>query len=430
LLFFLYRVIGTVFLFLLFLFIPPVSLVRPGLGRSLRQRIGNFRADISPRENGPATIWIHAASVGEVQAVRVLINELLSGNEEYRFVLTTMTEYGRMVAEKQLPEDVLCLLAPLDVSPVVRRFLKRIRPDIYIGMETELWPVLLSELERADVTKVLLNGRMSKRSFKRYRLAHGLMDRLINGFAALSVIRQEDKERFASFGVPEDRIQVTGNIKYDFPREDADIVRDQYRKMLGLGEEKLFICGSTGRGEEKILAGVFQELQEQSGNTPVWLIAPRHLERLSEIKRLLVERGVRYDLFTELRDKKQQRTNPVILVDCMGELARIYSAGDFIFCGGSLVDRGGHNVMEAVRWGRPVYYGPSMHDFSDAAEILKKSGAGFQVRGGAELAGIILHHMLDTAAYRLACKNAAEVTALQQGSARRQAEMVKKLLVH
>lgn len=426
----LYRFLGSVFFFLLFLFIPLVSLLRPGSGRRLNQRIGNFATAVIARENNCATIWIHAASVGEVQAARVLINELLAGSKKFRFVVTTMTRYGLMVAEKQLPCDVWCLLAPLDISSVVRRFIKRIGPDLYIGIETELWPVLLSELELAGVKKVLVNGRMSERSFRRYRLIRRLMNRLVTGFSAIAVIRQEDKERFAYFGFPMDRIEVTGNIKYDFPAVDVDLVRDRYRSILGLGEEKLFICGSTRSGEEKILADVFKEIDGQSDGTVVWLIALRHLERLSEVKQLLTELDMHYDLFTELKGTKQKRTHSVILLDCMGELAGVYSAGDFNFCGGSLVDHGGHNVMEAVRWGRPVYYGPNMHDFTDAAEILENSGAGFRAEDGDELAGIIVQHMNDAAAYRRACTNAAEVTELQRGSARKQTEMVRKLLVH
>ncbi len=427
---FLYRVFGTVSLLLLYLFIPLIALVRPGLGRSLNQRIGKFTTEVAAKENESASIWIHAASVGEVQAARVLISELLAGREKYRFVLTTMTEYGQKVAEQQMPENVLCFLAPLDVPFTVRRFLEKVKPDIYIGLETELWPVLLTELERAGVTKILLNGRMSPRSFKRYSKAPGMMNRLLSGFSAISVIRQEDMNRFASFGISADRIQVNGNIKYDFSLEDGELVRDQYRTMLGLGDEKLFVCGSTRTGEEKILASVFQELQKNHGKHVVWLIAPRHMERLPEIKQLLNELNMPCDLFTELKGKKHERTHSVILVDCMGELARIYSAGDYNFCGGSLVESGGHNVMEAVRWGRPVYFGPSMQDFSDAVEILENSGAGFQVKDGAELAGTILHHMHETAEYHESCEKAAEVTALQQGSARRQSEIVRRFLVH
>ncbi|MDH3329047.1 MAG: hypothetical protein OEM01_07410, partial [Desulfobulbaceae bacterium] len=343
--------------------IPLISLVRPGAGRSLRERMGSVRP-VSGKK-GSATLWIHAASVGEVQAAGVLINELLSGDDKYNIVLTTMTGYGLKVAKAQLPGNVSCFLVPFDVPYAVRRFLGTIRPDIYIGLETELWPVLLTEIRHAGVPGVLLNGRMSQRSFKRYRLVHALLTRLLSGFSTISVISNLDKERFAFFGIPEDRILVTGNIKYDFTAEDRDIERKKYRILLGLKEEKLFICGSTRSGEEKILAEVFRQLQEQSGRGMVWLVAPRHLERLAEVKRLLEGYGLSYDLFTELKDKRKERENSIILVDSMGELARIYSAGDYIFCGGSFVDEGGHNVMEAARWGLPVYYGPSMYDFMD-----------------------------------------------------------------
>lgn len=425
-LYWVYRVFGTAFFFLLFLIIPLISLVRPGAARSLRGRMGSVQP-VSGKKG--ATLWIHAASVGEVQAAGVLINELLSGGDEYNIVLTTMTEFGLKVSEAQLSGNVSCFLVPLDVPYAVRRFLGTIRPDMYIGLETELWPALLTEIRLAGVPGVLINGRMSQRSFKRYRLVQGLLKKLLSGFSAISVIRNIDKERFAFFGIPEDRILVTGNIKYDFTPEDQDVVRKKYRALLGLKDEKLFICGSTRSGEEKILVEVFRQLREQSGRELVWLVAPRHLERLAEVKRLLDGYGLSYDLFTELKDKRKERESSVVLVDSMGELARIYSAGDYIFCGGSLVDKGGHNVMEAARWGMPVYYGPSMYDFMDAAELLENGGAGFRVADGDELVRIIVRHMDDEPEYKQAGNNALEVMKLQQGSARRQADIVRKLLL-
>jgi len=371
---------------------------------------------------------MHAASVGEVQAAGILINELLSGGENCNIVLTVMTEYGRQVARDLLPVGVSCYPAPLDLPQAVRRFLDRVHPAVYVGFETELWPVLLTEIRLSGIPAVLLNGRMSERSFRNYRVVRGFMGRLLETFTAISVIREEDKERFAFFGVPEDRIQVSGNIKYDFALADPEVERKKYRALLGLQEEKLFICGSTRSGEERVLADVFRQLQEKSGEEVVWLIAPRHLERLEEVQRILSGCGFSYDLFTDLKNRRKNRENSVVLVDMMGELARIYSAGDYIFSGGSFADKGGHNVMEAARWGKPVYYGPNMNDFMDAAQLLESFGAGFMVKDGNELVRVILHHIRHPAEYELAGNRALEIAEVQHGAAGRQADMVKKLL--
>lgn len=421
-----YRVFGTAAFFLLKITLSFVNIVRPEIARSLRQRMGGVQFPVGKKG---ANLWIHAASVGEVQAAGVLINELHAEDNEYNIVLTTMTSYGLQVAKAQLPEDVSCYLAPLDVPLIVRRFIKGIRPDIYIGLETELWPALLTEIRQACIPGALLNGRMSERSFSRYQLARDFLSKLLGVFSMIAVIREDDKKRFAHFGIPADRIQVTGNIKYDFTPENYEAFRGKYRALLGLSSEKLFISGSTRGGEETVLADVFQQLRQKSSEDLVWLVAPRHLERLEEVGRILDEKGFSYDLYSELK-KGGNRKHPVILVDSMGELARIYSAGDYIFCGGSLVDKGGHNVMEVVRWGKPVYYGSSMRDFLDAAELLENAGAGFKVNSGDELVHVISGHIKNEAAYLQAGKNALEVMQLQHGAARRQADIVKKLLMN
>lgn len=421
-----YRVIGTALYFLLLPALPVVLLFRPEAGRKLRMRLGGIRPEFEVK--GRKTLWIHAASVGEVQAASVLITELQAGKRQYNILLTTMTGSGMQVAKTMLAARAHCILAPLDVAPAVRSYLGKVQPDIYIGLETELWPALLTELRREGVPGILLNGRMSNRSFARYRLLRGFMRELLSVFAAVAVIRKSDRERFAFFGIPEEHIRITGNLKYDFPEKDPAAVRKKYRTLLGLDGEKLFLCGSTRTGEEGILAGVFQQLRRQSGHDVVWLVAPRHLERLPGIGKMLSDLDLPFNLFTDLRDGSRKREHPVILLDTVGDLAEMYSAGDYIFCGGSLVDKGGHNVMEAARWGRPVYYGPHMHDFRDAAELLEKSGAGFRVSDAGELLGILLQHVRDEKAYSRAGRNALHVVRQQQGSARRQADMVHALL--
>ncbi len=425
-LYWIYGVLGTIFFPLLIPLFALAALIRPGSGHGLGQRLGNIKHVCADHGHHPVTLWIHAASVGEVQAAHALIVELTTRAANILFVVTTMTEQGRRVAKKQLPAEVSCFLAPLDVPFIVRRALERIRPDMYICLETELWPAMLNEVRRAGVKMVLLNGRMSERTYRRYRLLRGFMAHLLGGFSKLAVIRQADGRRFAGLGVDASRILVAGNIKYDLARNQPEAARERYRSLLGLTDETVFLCGSTGPGEEQILAGVYRELQERSGRKIVWIVAPRHLERLPEVKQLLAGLGLGYDLYTKLETRG--RRHDVVLVDCMGELAGLYSAGDYNFCGGSLINDGGHNIMEAARWGKPVYYGPYMSDFLDALDLLEPAGAGFRVRDGRHLAAVILGHMQDRRGYEAAGAAAAGVTAGQQGAAGRQADLVLELL--
>ena len=167
-------------------------------------------------------------------------------------------------------------------------------------------------------------------------------------------------------------------------------------------------------------------LEEKSDKGVLWVIAPRHLKRLGEVQQILASSGLEYDLYSNL--KSTGRSQSIVLVDTMGELGKIYSAGDFNFVGGSLVGKRGHNLMEAARWGRPVYFGPSIDDFRDAAEILENGGGAFRVADGDELAAILIAHLRDKKVYEQACANAAHAVSLQRGAAGRQAEMLMKLV--
>ena len=423
----LYQVAGTVVFFLFYPIILLYIVLQPRDGLGLRQRLGgNTLACRIKKNDGAPRIWIHAASVGEVAAAGVLIRNLTASGTQLDVVLTTMTVQGLEVARQLLPSDSCVFLAPLDVPWIVRRVLDLVRPDVYVCLETELWPAMLGELRKAGTAVVLLNGRMTDRSFRRYRLARGLMRPLLQGFASVAVIRDEDGTRFTGLGVDPGRIQVTGNIKYDFSPADVPATRLRYRKRIGVEHEAVFLCGSTRSGEERLLAGVYQELAARAGGGLVWVIAPRHLRRLPEVRELLTGLGLEFDLYSELAQR--QRQQGIILVDCLGELARLYSAGDYNFVGGSLVAKGGHNLMEAARWGRPVYFGPYIDDFIDAAHILEDAGAGFRVADAGHLAEQIGQHMTDETAYRNACNGAASAVVSQQGAAARQAAMITRLL--
>ena len=423
-----YRAVGTG---LFCLGYPPLlafSRLLPGPGGKILQRTGrNLPARTESRSN-PPRIWFHAASVGEVAGVEKLISALAANGDKYEYILTTMTVHGLEVAVGMLGPEVSCYLAPLDVLPVVRRYIRRIQPDIYVCLETELWPVLLGALHEAGVKSVLLNGRMTGRSYQRYLLVRELMSRTLAVFASIAVIGEPDRERFAGLGAADGRIEVTGNSKYDYPPQDIETVRSYYRTLLAVEDRTVIISGSTRRGEEEVLAEVYRDLSACLAGRVLWIVAPRHLDRLAEIERLLHKRGLEFDRYTELKKTHRPRVRDIVLVDCLGELALLYSAGDHLFVGGSLAAKGGHNIMEAARWGRPVYYGPNIEDYSDAAEILEREGGGFRVADGRDLTERILFLLRNQDACRQACSGALRAAALQRGAGSRQVKIVKELL--
>jgi len=420
----LYRVLGTGLYLLLLLFSPLIRCWGGRYGYGLEQRFGWYPDIAGNKTAGCRTVWIHASSVGEAQAAIILITELLKTGSELQIILTSATEQGNRLARSRLPVSVFCLMAPFDAPPVVRRALRTLRPDVYICLETELWPVLLTEVREAGIPMLLLNGRLSERSYGRYRRIRPFMRSLLQGFQAIAVISAVDGQRFSGLGFPESRIQVCGNLKYDMPAAHPEAIRALCRQRLGIAHQAVFICGSTREGEEELLLPVFRRL---AASFPlVWVVVPRHLERLPAIETFFRCSGLAYDRYSDLAVKA--RCAEVVLVDTMGDLADLYAGGDFIYCGGSLVNRGGQNIMEAARWGRTVYFGPYMNNFRDAAELLTAAGGGFKVADASELATLLLHHHAHPEEYQRACTKAAAMVAEQRGAVERQAGIVNRLL--
>ncbi len=421
-----YGLISAFVFIALFPLLLPIALLKPKYRYRLAERFGHYNKLFRQDSRQRLTVWIHASSVGEVQAARALIDELGRQNFPARFVVSVMTEQGYRVARHHFTDKITVLLAPLDVGFIVQRSLRQIKPDIYICLETELWPAMLLACRSAGVTMALLNGRLSERSLRSYRRFLWLMRPVVRSFSEIGVITQRDKERFQHLGVDSKRLQVTGNSKYDLVPAGDEAVREHYLRFFRLAKEKkVFICGSTRSGEEKLLLATYQYLRDQEPENFLLIIAPRHLERLPIVEKLLKEKRLKFDRFSAV--KERGRRQDIVLVDTMGELSQLYSIGDYIFCGGSLVERGGHNVMEAAIWGKPVYYGPYMKDFRDATELLEAGGAGFPVKSEKELAEKILYHIHTPAEYIRACQNARTVTMDQHGAAKRQADIILKL---
>jgi 3-deoxy-D-manno-octulosonic-acid transferase len=388
---------------------------REGLG----ERFGLYPA--LPKDRGKARIWLHAASVGEVQAARALIAELRDLLPRVEFVVTTMTLHGRKVAERQLA-PIPCRLAPLDVPGIVGRVVKKFDPDVYVCLETELWPLLLRETALRGVRVVQLNGRLSAKAASGYQRWRWFFRRVLACFTAMAVISEADRERYLALGADPSRLQVLGNVKYDLRLpEKPERVREGFTRTLAVdAATRVLVLGSTHGGEEEMLLPLLRMLTEAR-----WLVvvAPRHLERLDALQGMLTEQGVAFDRFSGLRQGDRRR-QPVVILDSLGELASLYSIADYVFCGGSLVPRHGHNLMEAAIWDKVVFHGPSMDDFHDAAQVLEAAGGGFVVGSGDELGERILHFERHPELYRLACQRAGEAARAQLGAARRQAALV------
>jgi len=424
LLYTLYQLFGWLF----FIAVFPFACVFLGLSgkhrQGLRQRFGRVE-DVQLDEDKPVRIWLHASSVGEIQVAKALIPEIKRQLPEASIVVSTGNRHGMAVAAQLLPEDVPCFFAPLDLIGIVNRTLETIRPTIYVCLETELWPNMIRQAQQHGAKLFLLNGRLSEKSFAGYRKIKGFMSDLLSCFTKISVIQGGDAKRFRALGADPASIRILGNAKYDQSTTQADPhPAERYRRMLDIHRQQpVLVTGSTHTGEEAMLIEVFRALQQRLPDL-VWVVAPRHLRRLTEIEKLFAEQGIATMRLRQVQE--QGRGTEVVLVDTMGELAGLYSMATYVFCGGSLVERGGHNVLEAAAWGTPVFYGPHMADFSDAKALLEAEGAGFCVKTPRELASRLLYFVERPEEYAVAGRSALKVAGRQQGSAQKQIALIKE----
>ena len=425
-LYFIYQIlIGLLFYIsfpLLFLLVLTTGKHRQGLS----ERLGLYR-QIRRQDRREVRVWLHAASVGEVQAARAIIHVLRKRLPQARFILTTMTTHGKRVAAEQLASDVLCILAPLDVPLIVDHVLTVIDPDIYICLETELWPLLLHKAAAHGVKLVLVNGRMSEKSCRNYRKIRYLIAGVLQKFSRIAVISEADRERYLAVGAGEACLSVEGNVKYDLSLPvDAEGLKERYRSMLDLPDGlDVLVSGSTHTGEEELLVPLYVHLHQEK--ELLWIIAPRHLERLPAIMELLQTHQLGFHRLSELQ-KGIRRQEFVIILDSLGELADIYAVATYVFCGGSLVAKGGHNMMEAAIWDKPVLYGPSIDDFRDAAELLESARAGFRVDNVQALEEMIRTFRNTPAEYISAGLRAGDIARRQLGTAERQAAIIMQCL--
>jgi 3-deoxy-D-manno-octulosonic-acid transferase len=424
LLYTLYQLFG----WLLFIVVFPFACVYLGVSgkhrQGLRQRFGHVE-DVQLDEDKPVRIWMHASSVGEIQVAKALIPEIKRQLPEASVVVSTGHRQGLAVASQLLPDDVPCFFAPLDLIGIVNRTLETIRPTIYVCLETELWPNMIRQAQQHGAKLFLLNGRLSENSFAGYRKIKGFMQDLLSCFTKISVIQGCDAKRFRALGADPANIRILGNAKYDQSNTQTDPnLAERYRQMLNIHRQQpVLVTGSTHTGEEEMLIEVFRSLQQRLPDL-VWVIAPRHLRRLTEIETLLESQGIAAMRLRQIQE--QGRSADVVLVDTMGELAGIYSVATYAFCGGSLVERGGHNVLEAAAWGAPVFYGPHMADFSDAKSLLEAEGAGFCVKTPQELSRLILYFIEKPEEYAVAGRGALKVACRQQGSIQKQIALIKE----
>jgi 3-deoxy-D-manno-octulosonic-acid transferase len=371
-------------------------------------------------------VWIHAVSVGEVTAAITLVKEIKQKFPEAPIVLSTSTATGNHTAKQYLHLIDHLIFFPYDYPFIVRRFIGRIRARVFIVLETELWPNFLRELGRQGIPAVMVSGRISPRSFRNYRAFRFLFKNVLKDITCFCMQSSADAERIIALGADRGRVQVTGNIKFDLPIPDLSGARqDELYQSLNLQQgQKLFIAGSTHPGEEEIVLEVFQKLHKDLPDL-VLLIAPRHPERFNEVESLIRARGMCFCRKTALTSLAGAELVEVILLDTIGELAKLYSLGTVIFIGGSLVPVGGHNVLEPAIYKRPVLFGPYMDNFSAIAKILIEHNGAIPVRDGADLGAQAARLLGDAQLLETLGENAFQAVAENAGALKKSMDVIR-----
>lgn len=367
----------TLYSFLLFLsmfvFIP-VYIVKLKLFKreklNLKQRLG-FCVPDSSRQG--KSLWIHAVSVGEVLSLQNLIWRIKEKHPDWVIYFSSLTQTGIEMAKKKLIGIDKLFFIPLDFKHIVKKYFNAIKPNVFVLAESEFWPNLLREAQRSTQGVLLINGRISPNSYRRYYSFRVLIRYVLKNVDLFLVQTESEKERLERIGIESSLVKIAGNLKseVDLPNLSESEV-SSFKDSLNIHSEKrIVLAGSTRRGEESILIDAFREAKEKDDKL-LLILAPRHIKRAREIEKMCGKLDLRFARRTSLTQGQEW---DILILDTLGELAKFYALSDAAFVGGSLVPWGGHNILEPAFYGKPIFFGPNMDNFSFFAKKFLESGA-------------------------------------------------------
>ncbi len=438
----------------------PVFLYRVVKHKRYRDGWDNRLGKISRDNPEKKCIWIHAVSVGEVNAAKTIVHELKKSFSNFEIVISTTTDTGQARAKTIFGNEHKIIYFPYDFSWVIRKAFRNINPAICLLMELEVWPNFVTTAKRLNVPVVIVNGRISDRSFLRYSKIRPLIKGVFSKIDLALAQTQEYADRFKSIGVPEKNVVVTGSLKYDTAQitdkvEGSDILAEQL-KHVGCAVHTnsndgvhstpyMWVAGGTGPGEEEIVLDVYKQLIQNSElktqNELLLVIVPRKPERFDEVAQMITNAGfecMRYSTFKENRTQKTEnsthssivnRSSSIILLgDTMGDLRKFYSLATIIFVGRSLVPMGGSDMMEAAALGKCTMFGPHTFNFRQAVDALVKDNGAIVVNDKEELLEAMQKCLSNPDYAQKIAKSGQQVIKNNQGATKKTIEQIKKLL--
>ena len=387
----LYNILGLLIFFILILpFYIYRLITEKGFSSRFRQSMGLIRREEIANVINTNCVWIHGASVGEIVATSPMVKELKRIMPERKVLVSAFTVAGYNMAKQIIPEADAYIFFPLDLPWVAESIVRRVHPGIFLPVETELWPNFLRAIRERNIPVMMVNGRISERSVKTYQYLFSIWRDMLRTVSRFCMQSSIDANYITHLGADPKKIFVTGNTKFD--QTYAEVTPEDletYKIELGLGDDAfpVIVAGSTHAPEEDTLLTAFTELRKQYPKARL-IIAPRKTDRVDEIRRLSSKFGYEAGLRSKLKNYSGPRPEyPVVLIDTIGELGRIYAVGDIVFVGGSLMNRsyGGHNVLEPAAHAKPILVGPSMENFKDSYSLLTKAGALHTVQDARDL---------------------------------------------
>ena len=416
-----------VYLLLVYLAAPIVvameawkALWQPEYRGRLGQRLGYVVA-----QPAAGCLWVHAVSVGEVQAAAALIRSLGRSYPAIPVVITTVTPTGAQRARALFGDAVRHCYLPYDLPGSVRRFLDRIQPQVAIILETEIWPTLYHELGGRGIPLVMASARVSTRSVDRYRRMASLFRETLSHGIQIGAQTAADADRFRAIGAPVDRVRVTGNVKFDMEIPEASIAAGRDFRARCAAARPVWIAGSTHEGEEEAMLAAHAIVRARHPGA-LLILVPRHPQRFEAVRALLRRSGV--DFAQRSAGEEPTAGQPVFLVDTLGDLQTFYAASDVAFVAGSLVPVGGHSLLEPAVLGLPMLSGPHTQNAQDVAELFEQSGALRIVRSKEELAQRVADWFDDPARARADGASGQQAVAQNRGAVNRLVAMVAPLL--
>lgn len=417
---------NTIQILLLAVFWPAILLLillKSKYRKRIPQRLGiGLNRLIPQKRTGQKTIWVHALSVGEVTSALPLVSGLRHAYPESRIIVTVTTRTGTAVAEQILSSYTDYIQAsPLDLLPVVIRYIRHIQPDLFILVETDFWPNLLAVLNQYNIPSLLVNGRISQKSHTAYQKLSFFFRPMFRSFNHLCMQTASDRVNMVHMGVPKETVHTLGNLKYDTP---AKTTRSTVDISAYIPQDRLvLVAGSTHRGEEETLLAAYQKLRATHPELYL-IIAPRDPQRTEEISRL----AAGHDLQIGRRSASPRQFADVLVVDTIGELVEFYRHAAVAFVGGSLAAEGGHNPIEPAVMGVPVLFGTHMEDFQEVSRNLIEAGGAKEITGPESLEST-LHFLITHTEKRQAMGRAAKSCVQKQhGVIAHHIELIRTLL--